>query len=78
MNARRAPEWILFRHPPNQVAQFTVDLRPSTTVTRFPAPPGSESRPVPANNRLRLNDPDGPKNPRKEPIKPYKQGLIGA
>ena len=34
--------------------------------------------PVPANNRLRLDDRDGANNPRKEPIKPYKQGLVGA
>jgi len=45
MNARRAPQWVVLAHLPDQLAQFAVYLGPAWPTSRFPAPidavPGS-------------------------------------
>src|SRR5262249_35045919 len=56
MNARRSPKWVLDAHPPDQRAQIRLDLRAPSPRTRLPAPIAANTRPMPADERLRTHD----------------------
>src|SRR5580692_3779324 len=54
---RGAPQkWVLDAHPPNQRAQFRLDLWPPSPSTRFPTPVAAKAGPVPTHKRLGPND----------------------
>src|SRR5438876_7811902 len=59
MDARRAPQWIVNAHPPDQRAQVRVYLRSASKGAGFPPPISSEAGPVPAHQGLRPDDRDG-------------------
>src|SRR5215475_7269052 len=47
VDARGAPQRVLFAHLPDKIAQFTIDLRPTGPMSGFPAPEGFEPRAMP-------------------------------
>jgi hypothetical protein len=74
MDARRAPGWVLNDHAENEFAQFPADTLPARTISpsREPSPVELESRPVPANDGLRLDEdqrllPTRPEPPQYQP-----------
>src|SRR3974390_2345880 len=56
---RRRQRGFSSTHLPDQFAQFLVHLWPTAEIGGFPAPPGSETRSMPADDRVRPNDRDG-------------------
>lgn len=74
VNARSAPGRVLSNHAKDELTQFRADTFSARTgaMPREPRPIGSESRTVPANNRLRLNEnqrrlPSTPEPPQYHP-----------
>src|SRR6266567_2990951 len=59
MDARRAPQWIVNAHPPDQRAQVRVDLRPTSKEAGFPTPVPAEAGPMPTHEGLGPDDRDG-------------------
>ena len=68
MDARRAPQWILDAHPPDQCAQFRVDLRPTSQGAGFPAPIPAKAGTMPAHEGLGPDDRDDLEERRKPTI----------
>src|SRR5437879_10163936 len=78
MNPRRAPAWVLGRHPLDEMAGFFNRTGPSnlSPYPRAESPVQSEPRPVPSdygvwfddNERARPPGPDSPQHDPKEPI----------
>src|SRR5437868_3042829 len=56
LNPRRTPKHILNAHLPDQWPQTRIDWRPASQVPRFPTPIATETRAMPAHQRL---GPDG-------------------
>src|SRR5215471_8129050 len=71
MDTRSAPQRVLFVHLPDQIAQFTIDLRPACPMAGFPAPESSEACAMPAQDRLRLHHLGQVKQMRPNPRDPY-------
>src|ERR1039457_6911421 len=59
MDPRRAPQWIGNAHLADQPADLQRHNRPATTASRLPAPMRPETRAMPADNGVRLNDRQG-------------------
>src|SRR5207248_11653588 len=59
MDTRRAPQWIVNAHLPDQRAQVRVDLRSASKGAGFPSPISPEAGPMPAHQGLRPDDRDG-------------------
>ncbi len=59
VNSRGTPERIGPAHTPNQVPDLRINPW-SSAATTLPAPVVSEALPVPADNRTKLNDMQGP------------------
>src|SRR5450631_4260512 len=68
MNVWGAPERVRPAHLANERAQFSRDLRSANRVARSPAPIRSETRAMPADNGVRLNDRQSIANSREQPI----------
>src|SRR5437660_1772445 len=47
MNSRSAPQWVLLAHPPDEIAQLTIDSGPAWPSSRFPAPVSPKSASMP-------------------------------
>lgn len=62
--------------PADQCAYLFADARPPAAVARFPAPSGSKSVAMPANDCFRFNDGYGIENAWRQTIKKDKQGAI--
>ena len=56
MDARRAPEWVIQAHLPDERAQVRIDLRAPSSIPGRPAPVAAKPSAMPANQRLRPND----------------------
>src|ERR1700721_2170617 len=56
VNAWRTPKRIFDAHPPDQRAQFRVDLRSPSQWARRPTPVAAKARPVPTHERLGPDD----------------------
>src|SRR6267143_3517804 len=56
VNAWRAPKRIFDAHPPDQYAHLRVDLRSPSPWARLPTPGAAKAGPVPAHERLGLDD----------------------
>ena len=56
MNVRRSPKPVLKAHASDQRPQFRSDRRPTSVIPRFPAPVATKAGPMPAQQRLRLDD----------------------
>jgi hypothetical protein len=59
MYARRTPQRIVNAHPPDQRAQFRVDLWPASERAGFPTPVTAEAGPMPTHEGLGADDRDG-------------------
>jgi hypothetical protein len=57
MDAGRAPQRVVVAHPANELAQFPVGSGPANPPARLPAPIGAKSCSMPAQDRLRPNNP---------------------
>ncbi len=69
MDPRRAPKRIGNTHLADQPADLQQHNRPATTASRLPAPIRPETRTMPADNSVRLNNRQSIANSRKQPIK---------
>src|SRR5271156_7202014 len=78
MDARRAPQRIVSAHLSDQISQFAIDLWPAHRAPRSPTPPSPIPCPVPADYSLRLDDQDGVRERRKQPIQPNDQSAVDA
>jgi hypothetical protein len=56
MNAWRAPQRVVAADCPNQIADVGRDRRPADTTARLPTPVQTEAAPMPAHQRLRLEE----------------------
>jgi len=80
MNTWRAPGRILGNHAKDKVAQFPADALSSHagSMPREPRPIQLESRPMPANNGLRLDDNQCRLPSRPKPPKHYPEHFFGS
>src|ERR1035441_1270603 len=68
MDPRPAPQRIGNAHLADQPADLQWHNRPATTASRLPAPIRPETRAMPADNGVRLNDRQSIANSREQPI----------
>ena len=68
MDARRTPQRIFDAHPPDQFAQFWIDLRSPSPAMRFPAPIAAKAGPMPTHQRLGTDDRENLQDRRKPAI----------
>src|SRR6202011_4614501 len=76
VNAWRAPKRILHVHPPDQYAQFRVDLRSPSQWARLPTPVAAKAGPVPTHERLGPDDCENLQDRRKPAIQLDKEPAI--
>src|SRR6202011_3604022 len=76
VNAWRAPKRILHAHPPDQYAQFRVDLRSPSLWARLPTPVAAKTGPVPTHERLGPDDCENLQDRRKPAIQLDKEPAI--
>src|SRR5262249_36530534 len=69
VDARRAPNRVVYAHLPDQCAQLGLDRRPASQRSRLPAPIAAKARAVPADQRLRADDRKNLKDRRKPALK---------
>src|ERR1700741_2230022 len=72
MDPRRTPKWVGEAHIPDQLTDFEQDLRSAYPRARLPSPEQAKPGPVPADNRLRLDDRQGVQNVGRDPIEARK------
>src|SRR5271170_2432767 len=76
MNAWRTPQRVVAADCPDQIADVGRDRRPADTTARFPTPVQTEAAPMPAHQRLRLEDNRGFEHGREQPIEPDEDQAI--
>jgi hypothetical protein len=76
MNAWRAPQRVVAADCPDQIADVGRDRRPADTTARLPTPVQTEAAPMPAHQRLRLEDNRGFEQGREQPIEPHEDQAI--
>jgi hypothetical protein len=73
MDPRRTPKRVLSAHPPDQIAQLTIELRPPYPTSGLPAPKRSEAGAMPSQNGLRLHHLGCAEQARPNPRHPSQQ-----
>src|SRR4029453_3890119 len=68
MNARASPKGFFPPHPPDQRAQFCIDLRAASKRAGFPPPVPTEAGSMPTHESLGPDDRDGLGHRRKPAI----------
>src|SRR5690348_2577352 len=76
MNAWRTPQPVVAADCPDQIADVGRDRRPADTTARLPTPVQTEAAPMPAHQRLRLEDNRGFEQGREQPIEPHEDQAI--
>src|SRR5438309_2446632 len=76
MNAWRTPQWVVAADRPDQIADVGRDCRPADTTARLATPVQTEAAPMPAHQRLRLEDNRGFKKGGEQPIEPHEDRAI--
>src|SRR6516162_1303019 len=76
MNAWRAPQRVVAAHCPDQIADVGRDRRPTDTTARLATPVQTEAAPMPAHQRLRLEDNRSLAHGRAQPIEPDEDQAI--
>src|ERR1700741_4728168 len=76
MNGWRAPQRVVAADCPDQIADVGRARRPADTTARLPTPVQTEAAPMPAHQRLRLEDNRGFEQGREQPIKPDEDQAI--
>src|SRR4051794_14212170 len=69
MNAWRTPQRVVAADRPDQIADVGRDRRPTDTTARLATPVQTEAAPMPAHQRLRLENNGGFDQAREQPIK---------
>src|SRR5436190_11645683 len=72
MNAWRAPQRVVVADCPDQIPDVGRDRRPADTTARLATPIQTEAAPMPAHQRLRLEDNRGFERGGEQPIEPDK------
>ena len=70
MNAWRAPQRVVAADCPDQIPDVDRDRRPADTTARLATPVQTEAAPMPAHQRLRLEDNRGFKQGGEQPLEP--------
>src|SRR5229473_7120185 len=78
MDARGAPQRVFPVHSSDEIAKLALDPGSSGPAAGFPAPIGPEPRPMPPQDRGRLNDPGQTEQARPQPGHPHQQRAITA
>jgi hypothetical protein len=73
MDPRRTPKRVLSAHPPDQIAQLTIELRPPYPTSGLPAPKRFEAGAMPSQNGLRLHHLGCAEQARPNPRHPSQQ-----
>ena len=76
MDSRSTPQRIGEAHGADQLANFERHLWPATARSRLPSPEQAKTRAMPTDNRLRLQDHQGIRNARRNPIEAGKNQTI--
>src|SRR5437773_6499923 len=76
MNAWRAPQRVVVADCPDQIPDVGRDRRPTDTTARLATPVQTEAAPMPAHQRLRLEDNRGFKQGGEQPIEPDEDQAI--
>src|ERR1700730_11704294 len=76
VNAWRTPKRVLHAHPPDQYAQFRVDLRSPSQSARLPTPVPAKAGPMPTHQRLGSDDCENLQDRRKPAIQLDKEPAI--
>src|SRR5215469_13109731 len=76
MNTWRTPQRVVAADGPDQIADVGRDRRPADTTARLPTPVQTEAAPMPAHQRLRLEDNRGFAHRRAQPIEPDEDQAI--
>src|SRR5271163_3896671 len=76
MNAWRAPQRVVAADCPDQIADVGRDRRPTDTTARLATPVQTEAAPMPAHQRLRLEDNRGFEQRREQPREPDEDQAI--
>src|SRR6516162_9799402 len=76
VNAGRAPQRVVTADGPDQIADVGRDRRPADTTARLATPVQTEAAPMPAHQRLRLEDNRGFAHGRAQPIEPDEDQTI--
>src|SRR5215470_1730197 len=76
MNAWRTPQRVVAANSPDQIADVGRDRRPANTTARFPTPVQTEAAPMPAHQRLGLEDNRGFEQGGEQPIEPDEDQAI--
>src|SRR5215469_16718679 len=76
MNTWRTPQRVVAADGPDQIADVGRDRRPADTTARLPTPVQTEAAPMPAHQRLRLEDNRGFAHGRAQPIEPDEDQAI--
>jgi hypothetical protein len=76
MDPRRAPQWVLFVHLANEIADLALDSGAATTAAGLPPPIGSKAAPMPPDHGLGFDHRDRIENRGEQSIPPRKdQGV---
>ena len=76
MDAGSAPQWVFPAHSSDEIAELAINPRPRGSLSRFPAPVTPEARPMPPQNRRRLNDLGHTEQARPQPGHPHQQRAV--
>src|SRR5271169_5048894 len=76
MDAWRTPQRVVAGDCPDQIADVGRDRRPADTAARLPTPVETEATPMPAHQRLRLEDNRGVEQAGEQPIEPDEDQAI--
>src|SRR5438105_9208261 len=76
MNPWRTPQRVVAADCPDQIADVGRDRRPADTTARLPTPVQTEATPMPAHQRLRLEDNRGFEQGGEKPIEPDEDQAI--
>src|SRR5215510_12382349 len=76
MNAWCAPQRVVVADCPDQIPDVGRDRRPADMTARLPTPVPTETAPMPAHQRLRLEDNRGFAHGRAQPIEPDEDQAI--
>src|SRR5205814_4975408 len=78
MNAWRAPQGVVVADCPDQIPDVGRERRPTDTTARLATPVQTEAAPMPAHQRLRLEDNRGFEQGGEQPIEPDEDQAIGS
>ncbi len=76
MDARRAPQWVLFVHPADEIADLALDSGAATTAVGLPSPIGPKAAPMPPDHGLGFDHRDRIQNRGEHSVQPDEDQTI--